>query len=203
MNQGIDILFSREAVYRTDVRRFKRILDVYPDENLQAEPEFAKTLRKLSISLPKLQKASKKLLINWRLFMLSEANLNKALSSIEARHARFTQYMQIANRGNSDNSVSYRLLDRISMIQLLMNEHNPNLPCNSLIGRLQDLENHPDELADAVIEEFNIDLAQFRRQGKTEALEYLINKVENMGFGVVRAPYSSTHHIFPPRPDVP
>lgn len=171
----------------------RRVLNLYPEEELENRPVFLKAFRLGRISLDELKSESEKVLIPWQMFLLSEHNLNRQLQHIDEQRLYKVSSKLVAKRRGAGEVTSKRIIDRLIRQQNFITSQQ-SLPLNQFCGSLKHL--HTKVAAEKILAHFGIDrqrLWQYTTKGK--ALEYLVNRVESQSINISRGVL--THKLLP------
>ncbi len=172
----MELLVNRANATTLDDTSFRRVLNIYPEEELAKRKIFAAALRDGEIEFKDLKEEAEKIIIPWQMFFLEPAKLETELTRIEElRHKAAAS--QLAKRAGSGKVTSKRILDRLVRCHAYV-AANHSLKKNPFCGSLRDVRRLPDAAAQ-LCKHFGIDMGSFRSKNKADALAYLIEKTES------------------------
>ncbi len=177
----------------------KRVLNLYPEEELGTREVFERALANDAIEFRDLKEESEKILLPWQLFFLNPRNLNVQMARIEAlREHKVSRKLMTKRRGRG-NTTSKRIVDRLIRQQNFVTS-TETLPLNPFCCSLQKM--HARAAANALAAHFEIDFPWlWKTNGKGRALDYLIAQVEAKSINVSRGVL--THKLLPNHQVVP
>ncbi len=162
----------------------RRVLSLYPEEELESRPIFKKAFNTGKIKFEELKQEADRILIPWQMFLLTEENLNAQMKHIEEQRIYKVSSKLIAKRKGAGEVTSKRIIDRLIRQQNFVVSQkilNPNKFCGSLKGlQIKSAVNK-------ILASFEIDytkLWQFTSKGK--GLEYLIGCIESNNINISR-----------------
>lgn len=165
-----------------DTEVVRKILGIYPEENLAQRPVFKDAFSADSIEFKDLKDESDKILIPWQFFLLDKDNFQNELDHINEMRIDKISTKLIAKRKGIGSVTSKRIIDRLIRLQNFIcdNSDFPDNPfCGSLIGKTEK------EAASHIKRYFSIVSDEFRRlKSKDLALHYLVNKIENKNINI-------------------
>lgn len=161
----------------------QKILDIYPDENLQERKVFKSATETGLLSYSDLVGECNKLHLPWQLFLLEESRIDDEIKKIDTQRKSKFDFGKVASRAGSRQKISMRLLDRIIALQQFSIEIGRPTD-NPFCGALKAVDR--DNWIPYIIKYFEIDASKFHGVGKEKALEYLIGCLERKGVCVSR-----------------
>lgn len=177
----------------------KRVLSLYPEEELETRNTFVDAFANGSITLKDLRTESEKILIPWQLFLLSKGNLETQQRHIESQRKYRVSPRLLVKRKGAGKVTSKRIIDRLIRQQEFLTSQNSlplNAFCESLRGR------QAKTAARGILSHFGIDRDRlWRLPSKAAALQYLIGQVEARYINVSRG--TSAHKLLPTSQVVP
>lgn len=182
-----------KTVINIDEASIRKILDIYPDENLVNRPVFAQALTSGELAFTDLHKECDTLMIAWQLFMLDAAKVDDVVKKIdEKRKAKFDNKL-IANRDRNGGGVSLRIADRLIALQEFANMIVTD--DNYFCGSLKSL--HRDKWVGSIMEHFGFDANQLASGKKEKTLDHIIQCVEAKNIRVGRGVLGSSSKLLP------
>ncbi len=170
------LLVNHNSAATLDDSSFRRVLGIYPEEELAKRKIFAAALRDGEIEFSDLKEEAAKIIIPWQMFFLEPPKLDAELERIEElRHKAAAS--RVAKRAGSGKVTSKRILDRLVRCHAYL-AANHKLGKNAFCGSLRGIRRLPDVVAQLCLH-FDIDMNSFRIKNKKDALAYLIEKVES------------------------
>ena len=166
---------NNEKAAEIDSVVVKKILGMYPEEKLAERPVFQNAFDNDLIEFRSLRNESDKVLIPWQMFLLNLKNLNTELKKIEAQRIDRISSKLLSKRKGLGDTTSKRIIDRLIRLQNFICDNN-QLPLNAFCGSLKSKTD--DEAVAHIISYFGIDLTEFRKKNKADALKYLIARIE-------------------------
>ncbi len=162
----------------------KRVLNLYPEEELVDRPVFQEAFTTGSIEYFALKEESEKILIPWQMFFLNEINFNAQTKHIEDQRHHKVSAKLVAKRKGLGNVTSKRIIDRLIRLQNFVTStgtFSKNAFCGSLKG-MSYLE-----AVDHILTYFNISQEHvWKLYGKGSAFEYIVKQVGSKNINVSR-----------------
>lgn len=182
-----------------DTTVVKRILSLYPEEELSRRRILDDALRNDSIDFTELKSESEKILIPWQMFFLTPTNYQTQLQHIEEQRAHKISPKLLTKRPGTGNVTSRRIVDRLIRQQNFL-IHSRRFPPNPFCGSLKRLKT--DTAARHIVEHVGINRdILWKDWSREDALNYLIDLVEAKNINVSRGVLS--HKILPMAKVVP
>lgn len=176
------ITVKKERAVEIDDQTIDRILGMYPEEELSRRTAFHAAKTSGEIELDDLRTESDKILIPWQLFLLDEPGLSRELQHIEKQRIDKISAKLVAKRRGQGHVTSKRIIDRQIRLQNFVTTYVP-LPRNPFCGSLKKLSVRA--AVQHILDYFEIDVTKFRAaRTKADALNYLIQRVENRNINV-------------------
>lgn len=167
----------------------KRVLNLYPEEELIERTIFKEALASNNITFRDLQAESEKILIPWQMFFLTSANLNAQMAHIDARRLHKVSAKLVAKRRGAGDVTSKRIIDRLIRQQNFITSTN-TLPKNTFCGSIKGIQTQ--RAVVDILNYFGISHATlWKYRGKGSALEYLIKQVESKNINISRGVLSN------------
>lgn len=177
----------------------KRVLGLYPEEELETRDVFVDAFADGSITLKDLKAESEKILIPWQLFLLTRANLETQQRHIEDQRKYRVSPRLLVKRKGAGKVTSKRIIDRLIRQQEFLTSQN-SLPQNAFCGSLKDQQ--AKVAARGILSYFGIDQDKlWRLSSKAAALQYLIGQIEARNINVSRG--TTAHKLLPRSQVVP
>lgn len=177
----------------------KRVLDLYPEEELHTRGVFVDAFADGSITLKDLKSESEKILIPWQLFLLTHANLETQQRHIESQRKYKVSPRLLAKRKGAGKVTSKRIIDRLIRQQEFLTSQN-SLPRNAFCGSLRG--QRAKAAAHGILSHFGIDRDKlWGLPSKATALQYLIGQIEARNINVSRG--TTAHKLLPSSQVVP
>jgi len=158
----------------------KKVLNIYPEENLQERSSFAVAFQSGYIDYKVLIKESESLYIPWQMFFLTPDNLKRAIKHIEDQRVDKFSPKFFTKRTGQGEVTSKRIVDRLVRLQNYI-VSNSNLPINQFCGALKGKK--IDYCIQFISNYFEINEIFFSKT-KDDALNYLIENVESKSINV-------------------
>lgn len=177
----------------------KRILNLYPEENLDQRVVFQTAFSKGNIEYKDLVSESGKLLIPWQMFFLDSNNLNTQIAHIETQRKHKVSAKLVTKRRGIGEVTSKRIMDRLIRQQNFLTSTG-TFSVNSFCGSLKGVQTR--KAADHVLKYFSVDRnILWKYKGKKRALEYLINQIGSSNISISRGVLTNkllpTWHVVP------
>jgi hypothetical protein len=183
------------GVSSTDIDNevMKRILNIYPEEELLNRAIFQESLTDNSIEFNDLIVESEKILIPWQMFFLSLDNLLIQLKHIDNERIDKVSSKLMAKRKGAGDVTSKRIIDRLIRQQNFINRAI-SIPKNKYCGSLKGVS--IPNAVNNILSFFDINYSSlWKYKGKGSAFEYLVNQIEAKNINVSRAVL--VHKILP------
>lgn len=176
------ITVNNQRSVEVDDEVVRRVLAMYPEEELANRPVYRDALESGCVEFNDLKEESSKVLIPWQLFLLDAVNLQRELDHIDAQRLDKVSAKLMAKRQGSGSVTSKRIIDRLIRLQNHITE-NVELPANIFCGSL--IGKSDNDAVAHIIQHFNFDMGWFRKyKSKASALNYLIQQVESKNVNI-------------------
>ncbi len=184
----IELQVKRTKATNIDLDVFHKILNLYPEENLEQRPILASALQENRIDYNDLINECNKILIPWYYFLLTPSLLEKELLRIEElRKVKLTPTF-FSKRLGEGEITSKRIIDRLIRCQNFLSENSDELK-NRFIGLLKNKTEL--KAADEIKKYFEFSTSEFKRLNKKNALYYLIRLIENKNINVCQGVFDN------------
>lgn len=182
------LLINNKISATLDDKSFRGVLSIYPEEELAKRKIFAEALKNGEIDFNDLKSEAEKIIIPWQMFFLELKNLKVELTRIEKlRHQ--AEMVQAAKRKGAGKVTSKRILDRLIRSHAYI-AANHKLTENTFCGSLKSTVLYSDAVS-KICKYFDIDINSFRSKNKSNALAYLIEKVESKQINICQGVLNS------------